>query len=185
MSYTHAKLQQLTASPASGTNQAWLKGENVRGRSSNGVQLHIQLHLVNLLISPGVLPKSNQWGKVEKNKKKKQPCFPSSRSSPLFPLQFAPIKQRCRRLLLGMKCSQLYVQRRSALLTLSPAARAGVQVVWIEPVGSVHLGQQLSDVHHLQTATNTAKVSGKDRASQSLQDSSLCICLGLWSPPVS
>lgn len=43
-------------------------------------------------------------------------------------------------------------------LTLAPAARAGVQVVWIEPVGSVHLGQQLSDVHHLKTTTKTTQV---------------------------
>ena len=36
-----------------------------------------------------------------------------------------------------------------AVLTLSPAACARVQVVWVQPVGTVHLRQQLADVHHL------------------------------------
>lgn len=37
----------------------------------------------------------------------------------------------------------------NCVLTLTPAARARIQVVWVEPVGSVHFGKQLPDVHHL------------------------------------
>lgn len=55
-------------------------------------------------------------------------------------------------------------------LTLAPAARARVQVVWVEPVGSVHFGQQLPDVHHLQLAQDTGFISEEKPHFQSVFD---------------
>lgn len=172
---TLAELQQQTRRAAPVSNWQRLKGGNVWGWIRSGVRLHIQFHWVNLLISPGASPKSNQWSKVGKEKLR----FPSSHSSSLFPQQLTAIKRDpCRR------CWEENAHIcRVSWLTLSPAARAGVQVVWIEPVGSVHLGQQLSDVHHLPTATNTVWVSGWERLSvwKVLQDPLLCVSFRLWN----
>lgn len=43
------------------------------------------------------------------------------------------------------------------VLTLAPAACARVQVVRVQPVGSVHLSQQLPDVHHLRLSGGKGK----------------------------
>lgn len=51
-----------------------------------------------------------------------------------------------------------YCSNLKGLLTLAPAACAGIQVVWVESVGSVHFGQQLSDMHHLWSTSHTVNI---------------------------